>query len=199
MEFSFRFHISEQDYLDFNLFHAMASKSGKKSFLQLRLMSAALFLLAGGWYLLQYGLNLDGVIAVCVFSGCAIASFFSFKYVHRFILKRHFKSLKKQGKLPYSQDAAMTFTDTAFTESTDINKSEFTYSAICDAYIVNDRMLYLYIDTLRAFILPVSAFESKAQLDAFLDFIGQKAVAVTACDFERSPYMEPIFPENTHK
>lgn len=199
MDFKFVFSLSEQDYLDFNMFHTFESKTGKKQYTRLRLMTSGLFLAAGILYLLLYGFNSDGFVYLGAFSLLAVVFYFIYKPLLRASVKRQIKFYKKQGKLPYSPKATMTFGEACFTEVTETNKSEYVYSLICDAYIVNDRKIYLYISQVQAFILPVSAFESKTQLDAFLTFIGEKAVPVTESDFERSPYMEPIFPENSNK
>ena len=199
MEFHFNYLLSDQDYLDFNLFHTFMSKSGKKQYIRLRLLTSGLFFVAGILYLLMYGFHTDGILYFSIFTLCAILTYFTCKSLLRSVVKRQIKFYRKQGKLPYSSEVTMTFTDACFIESTVTNKSEYVYSAICDAYLVNDRMFYLYTDTVRAFLLPVSAFENKAQLDAFVELIGQKAVSVTVCDFERSPYMEPFFSENANK
>ena len=199
MEFKFDFTLSEQDYMDFNYFHMFSSKVGVKLYKRLRWLTSGLFLAVGVLYLLLYGFNVDGLTYLGVFGVCAAIDWFACKPTLRATLKRQVKFNKKQGKLPYSPEASMTFEEDCFAERTETNKSEYSYSVICDAYLVNDRMFYLYMDTMRAFLLPVSAFESKAQLNAFLEFIGERSVPVTVCDFERSPYMEPIFPEDSNK
>lgn len=199
MEFKFHFSLSEQDYIDFNMFHTFASKTGKKQYQRIRWLTAGIFLLTGFFYLLLYGFNSDGLTYLCVFALAAVFAFLIAKPSLRASVKRQVKFLKKQGKLPFSSEASMTFTENCFTEQTDTNKSEYSYSILCDVYLVNDRMLYLYMDTVRAFLLPVAAFKSKAQFDSFMEFIRGKTVPVTTCDFERSPYMEPLFTENFDK
>lgn len=199
MEFKFSYHLTEQDFFEFNLFHNLASKNGKKSIKRFRIMISILILAFGLLRCLVDGFDSTSLTTLLVLVCYGVVAFCAFKPFVRFVVKQQLKAMKKQGKLPYSSDATMTFTDLCFTEMTATNKSEYSYSVICDFYLINDRMIYLYISAAQGFLLPVSAFESKAQLDAFLEFVGQKTLPVTVCDFERSPYMEPVFSENAHK
>ena len=86
--------------------------------------------------------------------------------------------LKKSGKMGYSPNAVMEFYDEIFVETTPENRTEQSYSAVERVSVVEDRTIYIHINNVMAYILPVTAFESKEQYDSFLSFIRTKCAIV---------------------
>ena len=88
--------------------------------------------------------------------------------------------LKKGGKMPYSPQAEMTFTEEGFSEFTSEHKTEQIYTAVECVSVVEGVAIYVHINKLMGFLLPEKVFESKQQLDEFITFLKTK---VTTVDF----------------
>ena len=95
------------------------------------------------------------------------------KYI-TFTLKANLKNLKKKGKVAYSPSATMEFFEQAFTEVTDNVKTEQKYSSVERVSVVRGRAIYLHVNSLASYILPLSAFDNKEQFDRFVEFIKTK-------------------------
>lgn len=178
MRFQFHIGISDQDYLEFNKFVMHKTPYGKKQFRSLRIISAVIVLAAmlctvwdlSGW--LSY--VIAGVFEVLVL----IVVQLGLKPVYNLILSGHIKQMKKSGKMPYSPNSTMTFWDEYFEEATQDNKTEQKYSAVERVSIQEGKMVYLHINNLMAYIIPISAFVSAEQYGEFVDFIKTKCSVV---------------------
>ena len=74
----------------------------------------------------------------------------------------------------YSPVSDMEFYDESFIETTPENKTEQKYSAIERISVITDKVIYIHINTVMAYILPIYCFESKEQYAEFLEFIKTK-------------------------
>ena len=88
------------------------------------------------------------------------------------------KSLKKQGKMGYSPNSEMEFFDDGFTETTPQNKTEQKYASIERISVVKGKIIYIHVNNVMSYLLPVSCFDSKEQYDAFLNLIKTKCSIV---------------------
>ena len=59
-------------------------------------------------------------------------------------------------------------------EITPDNKTETNYSAVERISIVDNKMIYIHVNNVMAYILPISCFESTEQYNSFMDFIKTK-------------------------
>ena len=82
--------------------------------------------------------------------------------------------MKKNGKLAYSPKAELIFFEDCFVETTESNKTEQKYSSIERISIIEGRIIYIHVNNVIAFLLPVAAFDSWELYDAFLEFIKTK-------------------------
>ena len=93
-------------------------------------------------------------------------------------LKRQIKSLKKSGKMGYSPESVAEFYDDCFVETTPDNKVEHKYSAVERISIVDNKVVYVHINNVMAYILPFSCFKSEEQYGNFLTFIKTKCANI---------------------
>lgn len=178
MKFRFDVKLSERDYVDYNLFHLTKSPYGKKQLFSMRVMIAVLTVLLAVMALVKNGFTTEGLIQ-------AIAPIFIFT-VLQLLLKPLFsvftrvavKSMKKTGKPAYSPTSVIEFDEDSFTETTPENRIEQKYSSVERISIIKDRFVYIHINNIMAYIIPMSSFETKEQYAAFTDFIKTKCVSI---------------------
>lgn len=182
MSFQFQIKLTDQDYLDFNTFWMLKSPYGKKEILKMRLLLAAVFLVACCLSLIINGLSTAtwlGLIPLLIIFAVAQALF---NTIFLGSLKGQLKSLKKKGKMGYSPASELEFLEDRFVETTPDEKSETKYHVIERVSIVANKMIYLHVNNVKAYILPISCFESKEQFDGFLEFIKTKCERIDTYD-----------------
>ncbi|MBQ8848709.1 MAG: YcxB family protein [Clostridia bacterium] len=178
MNFKFHISLSDDDYLEYNKFHMLKSFYGAR---QLRLFRGVVALLFAAFILVYWiagGFTLSAFLGSIPYFIAAIVFELLLKPFFMFILKRNIKQMKKQGKMAYSALSNMEFYDGYFTEVTDENKTEQKYSAIERVSIVSNKNIYLHLNSVIAYIIPIASFESKEQYDAFVAFIKTKCANV---------------------
>lgn len=178
MKFRFNVNLSDQDYLDYNVFWAIKSPYGKKQILTLRVIIAALFAviillsLYGGSFSVGSFLGVIAYVIAFILVQVFLTRFFGW------ILKREIKKLKKNGKMGYSPLSVIEFFDNSFIETAEFNKTEQSYTAIERISIVDNKMIFIHINNVMSYILPLSCFESEEQYRSFLDFIKTKCANI---------------------
>ncbi len=84
--------------------------------------------------------------------------------------------------MPFSQSSVIEFYDNLFCEKTPDNKTENNYSSIEQIYIVENTVIYIYVNNIMAYIIPKKSFESESQYESFIEFLKKKNICVnTVC------------------
>ena len=173
MNFKFNVNITEQDYLDFNVFAGTKTPQGKKTVLRSRLIIAGVVLFA---LLLIWITDKGGTVSL-VTTPLFLLMLLYFQLYHvrkmKNSMKAYIQNLKKHGKLPYSPCSTVEFNDESIIETDENSATERKYSVI-EAIAVDKTSVYVFIGVAQAFILPFSSFESREQMDAFIEFISAK-------------------------
>ena len=178
MFFHFDVRLTEQDYLDFNCFWMLKSPYGKKQTKQIRwmLVIVSVLLLAVTW--LGNGTLTDKIIETVGFLViCALLQLF-FNKLYGWLLKGTIKSLKKTGKTGYSPVSELEFTDEEIIETTPNNKMEVKYSAVERVSIIENQVIYIHINNVMAYILPMVSFQSKEEYENFIGFLTEKGLII---------------------
>ncbi|MBE7011276.1 MAG: YcxB family protein [Ruminococcaceae bacterium] len=174
MLYKFECKTTYKDYYEFNKYHTINSPDVKKSRLIGKLYVPVLFLIMFIYYIIRgddwYSLS----FALVIFSIVSIIWIFSLKPLTLFFLKLHIRFMKKNGKLPYSEFSVMEFYDDSFIEKTDNAKTEAQYNAIFKIRVNEPKAIYIYLNTVLAYIIPLDVFDSNEARDKFLEFIHQK-------------------------
>ena len=167
--------ITDKDYYEFNKYHIVASPDAKKSGLIRKLYVPVLFLIMFIYFIIRgddwYSLS----FAFVIFSIVSVIWVFSLKPLTLFSLKLHIRSMKKNGKLPYSDYSILEFYDDYFVEKTENTKTEVKYSAVFKTRINETKAIYIYQNTFGAYIIPFDVFDSNEDRVKFIEFICQKA------------------------
>lgn len=174
MNFRFNVNVDERDYLDFNIFWMLRSHYGKKQIKTIRIILAIPFLMIILLSLINGKFSTDSLLgAIPVVIVALLFQALSTKFL-LWSVKVTVKNLKKIGKMGYSPEAVFEFSEEVFIETTPENKTEQKYSAIERISIVDGKMIYIHINNVMAYMLPLSCFESKEQYDNFMEFIKEK-------------------------
>lgn len=178
MKFLFNVTVNDQDYLDYNIFMMIRSPYGKKQIDTYRItitVIVAIFILIT---LFRGGFSSESILVVILMIiiltliQVFLPRFFSWS------LKCHFKSVKKNGKMGYSPESVIEFYEESFMETTPEEKSEHKYSAIERISVVDNKVIYIHVNNVMSYILPLSSFESKDQYDSFFEFIKTKCAII---------------------
>lgn len=178
MNFKFKVNISDQDYLDYNTFWMLRAPYGKKQIKNIRIIITAFFaifilisLFLGNFSANSF-LSIIPLLVILLLTQIFLNKYFVWS------LKGQIKTLKKRGKMAYSPDSVIEFLEDNFIETTPDNKTEQKYFAIERVSIVDNKTIYIHINNVMAYILPLSCFESKEQYDNFLNFISTKCANI---------------------
>ena len=169
--YTFPVKVSEKEYYDFNVFVMCKSAYGKKDMKKSRIYISILFV---GLALLSC--ILEDFSTECYYQAALYLIMLGvtqiiLKPMSLAILKAQIKSMKKGGKMPYSAEAVLEFTETGFSETTADHKSEQAYTAVERVSVIEDVAIYVHINKMMAFILPKACVETQElweELESFL-------------------------------
>ena len=174
MLFQFQVQISEKDYLEYNKFHMFRSPYGRKIIRGMRIAVAVIFglfillsLLGGKFSASAWIGALPYAILLIVFEA-VLVPFMSSSF------KSTLKKMKKTGKMAYSPSSVLAFYDEYLLETAQTNRTQQTYSSIERISIVDQKMMYIHVNNVMAYLFPLSAFASQEEYERFLDFIKTK-------------------------
>ncbi len=171
MNFSFNVNLTDKDYLEYNKFWALRSPYGKKQLRQFRLIIGAIIIAFALISLISGGFSLDSFIGIIPLLILFVVFQALLKPLFKLSLKAQMKTLKKSGKMGYAPSATIECGDDSFTEITPDNKTEQKYSAIERVSVVDGKVIYIHINNVMSYILPIVSFESKAHYESFIEFI----------------------------
>lgn len=179
MRFKFEVKLSDKDYLDYNIFWMLKSPYGKKQLVKTRLIFVFIFIIGILATLILGDGSVNTYLTVGLFTiWLALLQLFMGRFLI-FSLKGQLKTMKKSGKMGYSSEAVLEFFEDSFTETTPDNKTEQWYTAVERISVVKNEVIYIHINNVMAYIMPVSCFASEEEYNLFLDFIKTKAVIDT--------------------
>lgn len=178
MRFQLDITMTEQDYLAYNCFHSLESRTGKKLLRKSRRVFTAIIVAFGVLYTLMSGWSPDTILYLsflCIFS---LIYLVFFKKVMQFSVKSQIKMLKKVGKLPFDPATKYEFYEDHLVEICPSTRTERGYDALDRVCIVPDRFILLYTSTVGAYILPIAQLSQQVDLEAFLGFLSKKCKTV---------------------
>lgn len=178
MKYQFDVKLSEQDYYDFNVFHMLRSEYGKKQLKNIRITLTVVLLALCVIFWVGEGFSADTVISTIVMMATFVVFQIFFPKFLKWSIKGTISGLKKSGKMGYAPEAVMEFYEDCLIETTPDKKIEQKYETLENICIVDMKMIYIYENNVAAFMLPVSCFKSKAELDEFVEFLQTKGLKV---------------------
>ena len=171
--FKFNITLTDDDYFEYNKYTFLNSPTGKKSLfrqrLQLPIMSAFALII---FFIAKADSTL--IITEAIF--LAIISILGIIFSKFFFLKRmrrSFNKRKKLEKLPFDEDSTLLFENEAIISTTAESEMTTKYSRL-ERIIESDKAVYLYVDSVRAYIIPLRTFSSDVDKQQFINFIKSK-------------------------
>ena len=174
MNFQFNVKTNDQDYLDYNMFWILRSPYGKK---QTRLYRIAftVFICACMIICLLLGdFTAEAFIGIIPLAILLVLAQVLLPKFALWAMKGQIKMMKKSGKMGYSPESLIVFSEETFSEITPENKIEQKYSVIEHISVVDNKTMYIHVNNIMAYILPLSCFESLEQYNSFMEFIKTK-------------------------
>jgi hypothetical protein len=174
MKYKFNVNCDDNDYLDYNVFMCLKSPYGRNQMVLLRIFILAcvavscLFLLAKRGFEANAWINIVPYIIFLMIMEVLLNPFLVW------ILKIYIKFSRKRGKRGYSPVSEFEFYDEKFIEITPDYSIEQKYSAVERISIITDKVVYIHINSLMAFILLINCFESEEQYKSFIEFLKTK-------------------------
>lgn len=173
--FQFNINLTDEDYFEYNKYITFHTPAGKKQMRKMRILIAVLSLLIGVSVLLRNPIDTVRIIAAAVIAAAFCAIFQAvWKPLMALSIKTQLKRMKKNGKLPYYACAELTFDDDAIRQTTETSRSEEQYRSVERICRVPGKVIYIFIDSARAYLLPAASFASQEEVDAFISFLEAK-------------------------
>lgn len=173
--FEFEYTMTKEDYLRYNEYHFLNSKSGKTQIKKYRWtvgIAAIVMLALAVYYTVE--LELDVLAgALFVFSAVIIVCMFCGKKIVIRNLKKAVNKASADGKEPYGYKSAISFKDEYIECISELKETKIRYGAI-EKVCSSDDAVYIYIEALQALVLPERVFADEAQKRSLLEFVGAK-------------------------
>ena len=169
--FHFSFTLSEQEYLEFNLYHLYERPENRKRLYRQRFLYPFVWLMA----MLVIDVLLSFAFAFIISLSVVVALLWVLFYKKLSIrgLKEKMRRMKKEGKLPFEPINEISFNEDKFTVKTENKESVISYSCF-ERVIPAKNALYLYYSVMQAYIIPYSVFSIEKEKTEFYDFICEK-------------------------
>ena len=164
-------HLTDEDYIKFNIYFAFNSKQGKRQVLINRLIGPGICALVFGVFFMA-GADKDLLtVEAVVLSFIALLLFISApKWIVKSIRKNCSK-FREEGEFPYDEDAVIDFGETEILSTSAKGTEKVLYSDIHDIGEDEDNV-YLRKGAMEALIIPDCCLPEGRS--AFLEFIREK-------------------------
>ena len=172
--FEFKITLNDDDYLLFNQYHLLNNLIGRRTLMYFRLIIPFICLVIAFIFDI---VNSDFLLILIEAIVMAILSILWICYSKRIILnsmKRSLEKIKKEGRLPYNNEAIIKFDNESIHETSPNTESKTKYSLV-EKIAVTEKAIYIYFSSVQAYILPATAFSEDAEKQKFLEFINLKA------------------------
>ncbi len=88
-------------------------------------------------------------------------------------MKKNIGKMKKEGRLPYYSESTLKFDEEHLYVITPDMEIKSKYSMI-EKIILAEKVIYIYVGSVQAYVLPLTAFSGETQKQEFLNFINAK-------------------------
>ncbi len=172
--FEFKIDLNDEDYLQFNYYHASNSPMGKRTLLYYRFQ---MYILSALCILVFFIARADRLLIFieAIFLGIVSILWFIFSKRRYFgLIRKRILRMKREGKLPYHTHVILRFEEDEIHESTPEIELRVKYSLV-EKIAVTEHGVYIYHSSMHAFLLPNTVFSGEEEKLKFLEFINSKA------------------------
>lgn len=174
MRFQLDITLTEEDYLAYNIFHALESLQGKKQLRKRRIFYISITLIVLACALLLVGWTPFSIALIVVLGLYTVLYLLLLKKMISSNIKAHIKQLKKAGKLPIDPVSTIEFYEDKMVDASPGKRSEQSYTVLERICVVKNRFVLLYNSSISANILPFSQIQAQLEQEEFLRFLSEK-------------------------
>lgn len=178
MHYVFDIFLTEADYIEFNTFHATRTSYGKRVQRGMRGMIVAMFSIAAILNFWAEGISPFSIIYALLLVGFGLLISALMGKVFAFSMKYTIRSLKKSGKMAFSPESRLGFTEEGILEITPEGRLEKRWESMERLCIREGKVWYLFMNNTAAFILPVEQLRAQTDEAEFRKFLESKFPAV---------------------
>ena len=178
MNYIFDIFLTEEDYIDFNVFHLSRSVYGKKHQRVLRILLAVIFAAAALINFWAEGISPITVAYALLLGVLGLMMTVFFGKFSGFLTKLSIGSLKKSGKMAFSPESRVGFTDEGVLEITPDGRTEKRWESIERLCILEGKVWYLYMNNAAAFVLPEEQLRAQTDLAEFRRYLESRVPVV---------------------
>lgn len=174
MQFRFDVFLTDEDYLDLNDFMLLNNEKNDNTYKRLRIFTIITFLVVAAVGVFNTGSVLFPAMLLPFGIACVV-------FVKPFcimVTKRQIRENLKKDKKLYSPQSIIEFYDEWFSESTPEDMSHYKYSAVERICVSEKGAVYLFINQIRAYIIPRQAFHSADEFNCFMNFMHTKCADI---------------------
>ena len=173
MHFSFDVKLTDADYIRYNEFALKNSSVSKKTDVSNKIHVSFIFIAFAINLVVTEGITPTSVVGIILLCACELIFLLGYKKWNSVFTKFFTRTLiKGKAKNPYTPESVLEFYDDFFKEIAPDNKSEINYTAIDRIYVVMNQYVFIFIDSMRGYIIPFESFKNKEEENTFLAFIG---------------------------
>lgn len=171
--FKIDYNINEDDYLNFNEFHALNSAVGKNALNFYKMIFPVISALAVLIFIIAKAKPLLITIEVLFLGAVSIVWVMFSKKGFLRTLRKGIERSKIDGKLPFSESGTLVFDDEYITDTNSQGENKVRYEGV-EKVFVADTAIYICYSAAEAFIVPFKAFESEDEREALIAFLNDK-------------------------
>ena len=178
MNYIFDIFLTEEDYIDFNIFHLSRSVYGKKHQRVVRVLLAVIFVAAALINFWAEGISPVTVLYALLLGVLGLMMTVFYGKFSGFLTKLSIGSLKKSGKMAFSPESRVGFTDEGILEITPEGRTEKRWETVERLCILEGKVWYLFTNNIAAFILPVEQLRAQTDLAEFRKYLESRVPVV---------------------
>lgn len=168
--------LSDEDYLAFQMYTYWEIQGNKKRVLIYRLIAGFLIFSSFLLVAVQWIDTGEFSFSLAILSVLFILFMVFLKAIYKQSFKWHLANRKKAGKLPYDKTSTLIVEEELIRDLSAEMETTYHYAAF-DKIVEHGTTIYLMIDTLRAILIPATAFSDEEQRRQFIAFIEGKIKA----------------------
>ena len=178
MLFRLNINQTEEDYFNFNRFHATETPQGKQSIKKAHTIFVLTIVVLSAMILSLQGWTLSSKLYCLAIGVWVIIYFATFKNTLDKNLRKQINRLKETGKLPFDPLSILEFHEDRLVEITDDTHTERRYASIERVCVYKDSYIFLYQSSMGAYVLPLPQVRAQVNQEDFLRFLSQKCNTV---------------------
>ena len=175
MLFRLNINLTDEDYFQYNRFHALETPQGKAAIKRSHTIFIVALVVMSAMILLLLGWSLPYCLAIGVW---VIIYFATYKNTLDKNLRKQINRLKETGKLPFDPLSILEFHEDRLVEITDDTHTERRYASIERVCVYKDSYIFLYQSSMGAYVLPLPQVRAQVNQEDFIRFLSQKCNTV---------------------